>query len=170
MRAAAILFCKTARGTTRNVVMAWAAAARARARGAPERRGERVALRTSRGGEAAAMVAAEAAAMVAAEAAAETKATAESEKKAAKSKSFLSAFRGPSRKSTDKKSSRLRRMTIRAFRELPSANPPRERLLPAGALRDDAGDGVPVALAASVARIVRDVLCADWEGTLGGRS
>jgi len=35
VRAAAILFCKTARGTTRNVMMAWAAAAaRARARGA----------------------------------------------------------------------------------------------------------------------------------------
>ena len=103
VRAAAILFCKTARGTTRNVVMAWAAAA-ARARAA--RLSDEVnALRFEQAeAEAAAMVAAEAAAMVAAEAAAETKATAESEKKAAKSKSFLSAFRGPSRKSTDKKS------------------------------------------------------------------
>jgi hypothetical protein len=103
VRAAAILFCKTARGTTRNVVMAWAAAA-ARARAA--RLSDEVnALRFEQAeAEAAAMVAAEAAAMVAAETAAETKATAESEKKAAKSKSFLSAFRGPSRKSTDKKS------------------------------------------------------------------
>jgi hypothetical protein len=103
VRAAAILFCKTARGTTRNVVMAWAAAAaRARARRLSD---EVNALRFEQAeAEAAAMVAAEAAAMVAAETAAEMKATAESEKKAAKSKSFLSAFRGPSRKSTDKKS------------------------------------------------------------------
>jgi len=95
VRAAAILFCKTARGTTRNVVMAWAAAAaRARARRLSD---EVNALRFEQ-------AEAEAAAMVAAEVAAETKATAESEKKAAKSKSFLSAFRSPSRKSTDKKS------------------------------------------------------------------
>ena len=91
VRAAAILFCKTARGTTRNVVMAWAAAA-ARAR-ALRLSDEVNALRFEQ-------AEAEAAAMVAAE----EKAMAESEKKAAKSKSFLSAFRSPSRKSTDKKS------------------------------------------------------------------
>ena len=91
VRAAAILFCKTARGTTRNVVMAWAAAA-ARARAA--RLSDEVnALRFEQ-------AEAEAAAMVAAE----ERALAEAEKKASKSKSFLSAFRSPSGKSTDKKS------------------------------------------------------------------
>lgn len=91
VRAAAILFCKTARGTTRNVMMAWAAAAtRARARRLSD---EVNALRFEQ-------AEAEAAAMVAAE----ERALAEAEKKAAKSKSFLSAFRSPSRKSTDKRS------------------------------------------------------------------
>jgi len=89
VRAAAILFCKTARGTTRNVVMAWAAAAaRARARRLSD---EVNALRFEQ-------AEAEAAAMVAAE----ERALAEAEKKASKSKSFLSAFRSPSRKSRDK--------------------------------------------------------------------
>lgn len=91
VRAAAILFCKTARGTTRNVMMAWAAAAtRARARRLSD---EVNALRFEQ-------AEAEAAAMVAAE----ERALAEAEKKTAKSKSFLSAFRSPSRKSTDKRS------------------------------------------------------------------
>ena len=90
-RAAAILFGKTTRGTTRNVVLAWAAtAARARALRLSDE------VNTLRFEQAEA----EAAAMVAAE----EKAMAESEKKAAKSKSFLSAFRSPSGKSTDKKS------------------------------------------------------------------
>ena len=90
-RAAAILFGKTTRVTTRNVVLAWAAtAARARALRLSDE------VNTLRFEQAEA----EAAAMVAAE----EKAMAESEKKAAKSKSFLSAFRSPSRKSTDKKS------------------------------------------------------------------
>lgn len=89
VRAAAILFCKTARGTTRNVMMAWAAAAaRARARRLSD---EVNALRFEQ-------AEAEAAAMVAAE----ERALAEAEKKASKSKSFLSAFRSPSRKSRDK--------------------------------------------------------------------
>ena len=90
-RAAAILFGKTTRVTTRNVVLAWAAtAARARALRLSDE------VNTLRFEQAEA----EAAAMVAAE----EKAMAESEKKAAKSKSFLSAFRSPSGKSTDKKS------------------------------------------------------------------
>ena len=92
VRAAAILFCKTARGTTRNVMMAWAAAAaRARARRLSD---EVNALRFEQ-------AEAEAAAMVAAE----ERALAEAEKKASKSKSFLSAFRSPSRKSREDKRS-----------------------------------------------------------------
>ena len=148
-------FCSARpRAATRNVVMAWAAAARARAARLSD---EVNALRFEQAeAEAAAMVAAEAAAMVAAEAAAETKATAESEKKAAKSKSFLSAFRGPSRKSTDKKSFVASPNDDSGLSASPSAKSTARR--PARrTLRDDAGDGVPVALAASVARIVRDV-------------
>ena len=157
VRAAAILFCKTARGTTRNVMMAWAAAA-ARARAAPERRGERVAFRTSRGGSRG-------------DGRGGGEGAGGSRKESLQVQVVLVGVQESVQEVQGQGVARGFADDVGALGEQPVENVRASGFvrLRRPTLRDDAGDGVPGALAAGFDRVVRGVLHADREVALDGR-